>query len=277
MEEILSLVNNRSSIPFHMTFAGSFDDSNIKFEHTISPYNFSPRTHIAGHPTIYVAKWEITDPTNKRTTSTDITAPYTQFQTVDPQCLAKFIDLLSETDIGENLQIYSALKREKKLDEVTEAIKSIYPDVEAFDIIPYPDGSQTPITVIKNDNTCLPIYAYGDGLQRCFYIIGSIFLYKNGILCIDGVDTGFHFTTQQAFCKLITKYAKDNNVQLFISTHNIEFVDNFIQSFDNPDMDNDIDEIRIITLRTIKSKLRIRTLSANEALYGRFKNRIELR
>ena len=50
-------------------------------------------------------------------------------------------------------------------------MQSIFPEISGIDMIPYPDGAQAPISIKKTDGTALPIYAYGDGVQRWFYIL----------------------------------------------------------------------------------------------------------
>ncbi len=44
-------------------------------------------------------------------------------------------------------------------------------------MLPYPDGSISPVSIL-NDKGFLPLYAYGDGVQRWFYVLGAIALYK---------------------------------------------------------------------------------------------------
>ena len=307
MEEILSLVNDRSSIPLHMMFSGSINGKSITFNHNIYPseiltdfdssykkmneyiiqkintsaqeksssINLGVQFYRYPNPVqISIAKWDIEFDGNIITSN--INTPQTQYTVVNPYRIAKFIDLLSQTSINENLQIYSSLKRERKLENVTNEIRTVFPKIKGFNIIPYPDGSLTPISIIKNDNTMLPIYSYGDGIQRWFYILGSIILYKNSIICIDEIDTGFHISAQKELCKRIIQYARINNVQLFITMHNVEFIDNYLKSLDEIDM-QDVNDSRIITIRNIKSELKIRTLSAQEALNARVKDRGELR
>lgn len=68
----------------------------------------------------------------------------------------------------------------------------------------------------------LPINMTGDGLRKLLMIIVSIFRCRNGILLIDEIDNGLHFSAMKVLWKAILKATKENNVQLFATTHNID-------------------------------------------------------
>ena len=68
----------------------------------------------------------------------------------------------------------------------------------------------------------IPIHVAGDGLKRLLSIITAIYNAKNGIILIDEVDNGLHFSVQQLLWKAIITAAKQFNVQIFATTHSIE-------------------------------------------------------
>ena len=306
MEEILSLVRNHTAIPFKFSISGVYDGEEVCFNHSVYPsellsdydssYRIStdhlvPRSNalqpkdntpvisgISGllqltQPVI-VAKWDVEYKDD--VVSDYITTPSTTVSKMKPFLLGKYIDLLSHTSVNENIQMYSSLKRENKLDEVTSEINKIFPEIKGFDTIPYPDGSQAPISVIKSDGTLLPIYTCGDGVQRWFYMLGAMSLYKSAVICIDEIDTGFHPDAQYEFCKNLVQSARNNNVQLFITTHNIEFIDKFLDS--NSQLEDEYLEMaRVITLKSINGSVKVRTMKASDAAKARDEYRMELR
>lgn len=307
MEEIMSVVNHHDRIPFSMSFSGIYDGKEATFNHRIFPSdlltdydtsykkmmdNIIPRTneavqkgsasYVSANMNLFpyvqstvVSRWEV-EGIDKRVVSELITAPLSIVTQEKPFHPAKYVDILSHTAINENVQIYSSLKRERLLDNVAKEIGHIFPEIIGFDMIPYPDGSQAPISVINRDGTLRPLYTYGDGVQRWFYILGAMALYKNAIICIDEIDTGFHPDAQVEFSKHFIQYASENNVQLFITTHNIEFVDHFLDAIGSLRGDY-IHDARIITLRDFGEETRVRTLTAEEAIKARDEYRMELR
>lgn len=301
MEELLTMVNDRYSIPLKMSFGGVWDGKEEIFNHTVFPSDvlkdydssykkdantFLPNSKdMAGNPFIMaqqinpfmqqvIAKWEIEHDGN--TIVNELKTPYNLISEIPSFCSAKFIDLLSHVAVSENVQIYSALKREKILEAVVEELSRIYPEIESIDMIPYPDASLAPVSIVKKDGTILPMYAFGDGVQRWFYILGALRLYKNSIVCIDEVDTGLHRKAQKDFCRNIITSAIQNKVQLFMTTHNEEFLDNFLES--SVDVGNDYKEgIRVITLRNTENGYASRVLNAEKALDARNKYGVDLR
>ena len=301
MEEILTTVNEKYDLPMKMEFAGVSDGQVVTFEHSIYPSdifseydstykrfmdNIVPRNNVITtkdqqlvpgyanlipqyNPTL-IAKWDIQH--EEEIVSENITFPYALSSKKRPYKSAKFIDLLSHTAVLEMVQIYGALKREALLDEVTQKMQEIYPEIQGFDMIPYPDGSQAPVSVEKTDGKILPMYAFGDGVQRWFYIIGVLTLYKNSIVCVDEIDTGFHPKAQVEFCKSLVKYAVENNVQLFITTHNKDFIDEFLKTYE----DDAEDLARVFTIKDIDGEIKIRRLDLKGANMARTEYGVEL-
>lgn len=304
MDELLTVFYNRHTIPLMMSFCGTYNGRKVSFEHKVFPsdiltdYDSSystfsdeiissansqlpeniqrllPTEVISGGIRAF-AKWRINSNENGEMIY-DITVPILQGSYTKPFCLAKFIDVTSHISIAENVKIYSLLKREKQLTSFVEELRKVFPEIAGIDMLPYPDASQSPISVEKTDGKILPLYAYGDGVQKWFYILGAMFLYKGSIICIDEIDTGFHPAAQVIFCKNMIESAMKNNVQVFITTHNLEFIDNFLKAAS--EINDAISEsIRIITLREKNMKVSARTLNASEAAEAREEFALELR
>ena len=273
MEEILACVKDRKAIPLKMIFSGTESNGIINtFTHTIHAADILTDYTPVGSSSI-LAKWDVEY--KDSVVTNNITLPYTSVSEVRPHKLAKYIDVLSHTATSENTQIYASLKREGFLDEVIEEMKVVFPEIVGIDMIPYPDGSQAPISVKKSDNTMLPMYAFGDGIQKWFYVLGAMSLYKNSIICIDEVDSGFHPKAQIDFCKNMVGCAVRNGVQLFATTHNIEFVDNMIEALY---ADEDLKaSVNIYTMKETDNGVRIRNLDLNEAVKLRTDYNMELR
>ncbi|WP_044917239.1 AAA family ATPase [Butyrivibrio sp. WCE2006] len=299
MDELLSMINQPHDMPLTMAFEGVYNGKKERFVHSIYPSDlmaeFDPsfknhmdkivlRTNdmVAEQPNpinmqMYnppiIAQWDITHGGNK--VRANVTAPVSMVSNTKSFVSAKYIDVLSHIAIKESVQMYAALKREGMLDEVVKRISKVFPEIANFDMIPYPDGSQAPVSVVKKDGTSLPLYAYGDGVQRWFYIIGALSIYKNSIICIDEIDTGFHPGAQADFCKNVSEYAIKNNVQLFITTHNQEFIDRYLEEIGKKK--SLMDKVNIITMRNNDGKIAVRNLSAREACEVRNSFNMELR
>lgn len=88
------------------------------------------------------------------------------------------------------------------------------------------DDSDKPIDLTK----------YGEGLQRVFEIALLIGYCRNGVLCIDEIDSALHKSLLIDFTQFIQETASQFNVQIFLSTHSKECIDAFVEN-DYPDDD----------------------------------------
>lgn len=92
------------------------------------------------------------------------------------------------------------------------------------------------VSSTKRDNS-MDLTKYGEGLQRVFEIALLLGYCKDGILCIDEIDSAIHKNLLIDFTKFIQETAKEFNVQVFISTHSKECIDAFIENkYDNQDL-----------------------------------------
>lgn len=312
LEEILSMLFDRRSSNMDMFFGGKWDnEKTVFFNHRVRPSDLlksydpyyrekadfvnvrhdyltsnsikSDQLNFPFNPQqILVAKWEIVKSNsndkhfskNKDKKSINVVVPTQYIDTYDPYKYVKIIDILSHTNVSENLQIYSSLKREGMLDDMLSNIHEVYPEITSFEMIPYPDGASTPVSVLKDGEKYLPIYALGDGVQRWFYILGCMLIHRNSIICIDEVDVGIHPTAQESFCRTLITYAQKYNVQLFLTSHNLEFMDHFINASLELDKLNDV---RIFTLKHDNKKIQSRVLNGKEAVHAREVYDLELR
>lgn len=305
MDELLSVFHNKKALPFAMSFSGVFNGKEEKFDHSVYPsdvltdydssykntlekivpsisnagitdhnsFSFNQFGSVQLAPTFTIAEWQVEH--NGSVFTDNLTSPISPIFKVPAFIFAKYIDLFSHITVNEIIQIYSNLKRNNLIEDVVYELKKVFPEIKNIDMLPYPDGSISPVSIL-NDKGFLPLYAYGDGVQRWFYILGAIALYKNSIICIDEIDTGFHPAAQAEFSKHLAQYSKNNNVQLFLTTHNVEFVDNYLKSVKELGEEY-LEETRIITLRNSGSDIAQRTLNGKMALDSRNEFSLELR
>ncbi|MBQ9007753.1 MAG: AAA family ATPase [Clostridia bacterium] len=282
MEEVRALVRCREKIPFRMSFSGVDSGEEVQFHHTIfpsvlpEPEASSPKGTRSGSPKaiqvpVVIARWEVER--NGERVSENINVPSETVSKGNPFRVAKFMDLSSPAMSGVG-QICVALKREKLLETVSEEIRRVFPEAGDFDV-DCPDNPQMPVGIRRKDGCFLPLHVCGEGIQRGFCILGTVALSRNAILCVDGVDTGLHPDVFMEFCRRLSGYAGDNHVQLFMTTHNMEFVDHYLNATAKPGCTVSAGT-RVITLRDIDGTV-ARTLSGEEAERLRTEYRMELR
>lgn len=288
-EAIYSLAKKRNK-QIEFSFSGMDENQKITFSHYININNlyfgdgsrdeeFSALQggNFTGHNNrLVVAKWNISNSENDMA-NYEISIPEFFNQDIQPYKSAGFMDLLAHRLLQQININYSQLKRKGLLDDVIKRMKEVFPEVESIDMIPYPDGTPAPISVKTFGNDYLPIYSFGDGFQKWFYIISTTVLYKDAIICIDEIDATLHPSAQGDFCKNLIHYASEYDVQIFATTHNIEFIDSFLSEYNKYKKQHINYNSRIVTLKRINENLMIRNMSAEDASQLRNDFGLELR
>jgi AAA15 family ATPase/GTPase len=75
----------------------------------------------------------------------------------------------------------------------------------------------------------VPLNVIGNGILKILSIIVAVYYLKGGILIIDEIENGFHFSSQKILWKVLIKLIKKFNVQLFASTHSIECIQSLLE------------------------------------------------
>lgn len=119
--------------------------------------------------------------------------------------------------------IYGSVSKE---DQFIKIAKVMIPDIDRIYLKAInKDASNTHIYVRrKGEESAKLLVSYGDGAVRIFQIILDIFLAKGSKLMIDEIDTGIHYSRFKEFWKTIIMAARENEVQLFCTTHNLEAI-----------------------------------------------------
>ena len=120
-------------------------------------------------------------------------------------------------------EFYSKLEDSKLLkSRFIEALKTIIPDI--YDITLSAKSYRHLIVYQTHIDNSLPLALFGDGALKLFRLLAEIVLNKGSRLMIDEIDTGIHYSRFREFWKVILRTAKENDVQLFMTTHNEECI-----------------------------------------------------
>lgn len=91
------------------------------------------------------------------------------------------------------------------------------------------DNKITDIAIIRNNvlvdvglDKLIPLEVLGDGTRKLLAIITSLYQCRDGILLIDEIDNGLHYSSMSILWDTILYTAKAFNVQVFATTHNID-------------------------------------------------------
>ncbi|GAA7204609.1 AAA family ATPase [Helicobacter pylori] len=81
---------------------------------------------------------------------------------------------------------------------------------------------------VKNIKEKVPLSMFGDGLMKYLHIVSTFIANNAKTIYIDEVENGLHFSRMRLLLKNIIDFInnnKDGNLQVFMTTHNQEFIE----------------------------------------------------
>ncbi|MBN1697660.1 MAG: AAA family ATPase [Spirochaetales bacterium] len=124
---------------------------------------------------------------------------------------------------------YSDLAEIKKKDIIIAFLQVIYPELKDLSTL-----IQGGIPVIHGDigkSRLIPIALMGGGVERLLEISMGIATTHDGIVLIDEIENGIHYSILEKVWKAIAQLSRKENVQVFATTHSFECIQNAHSSF----------------------------------------------
>lgn len=116
---------------------------------------------------------------------------------------------------------YSQLSRSGKSDLVVQALCEEFDFIESL-TLEYTSGSPSVFAKLKYQDAKLALGFVSDGVHKLFSLLLGIALSPDGMVLIDQIEDGFYYKRFPAIWRIIYKFAKENNCQLFITSHSSE-------------------------------------------------------
>ncbi len=116
----------------------------------------------------------------------------------------------------------------KKKDFIIKALQEIDNNVQDIQL-----GANGGIFVDIGLPSLLPITLMGQGIEKILAIITTISNLENGFVLIDEFENGLHHTSMEQLWSILFKLCKEQNIQLFVTTHSYECIESFINKADN--------------------------------------------
>lgn len=111
----------------------------------------------------------------------------------------------------------------KALQFVEPRLEAIAPQVVTTPY--YVGGSRGGFIVrLRGIDGPVPIGSLGDGAWRMLSLAMALSRAKDGVLLVDEIDTGLHYSVMDQMWKLIGEAARDLNIQVFATTHSQDCV-----------------------------------------------------
>lgn len=119
------------------------------------------------------------------------------------------------------VDMLSDIIEEKNEESIFEALRIFDPRV--VDFVIYNKNVWVDIGLERR----IPINMMGDGMRRVLAIVAALIDSKDGILLVDEIDNGLNYRVFKSFWRVVFLLAKEYNVQVFATTHNIDNMQGF--------------------------------------------------
>jgi predicted ATPase len=127
-----------------------------------------------------------------------------------------------KVELEQHAKLFTNIQKERKQSIVLEALTIIEPRIKSLEIL-Y-DGFPPMIYADIGLEQPIPILTMGDGIERVLSLVLTMSAAQNGILLIDEIENGLHYSIQKDVWKAIDEASKAFNVQIFATTHSREMV-----------------------------------------------------
>ena len=109
-------------------------------------------------------------------------------------------------------------------ERVIEALQIVVKDIARVTMIGMRMRESVPIVLLKDSDARLPMKSLGEGINRMFGLALALVSSANGMLMVDEIETGLHYSVQADMWKLIFRTARTLNVQVFATTHSSDCI-----------------------------------------------------
>ena len=190
-----------------------------------------------GSPELFVLHLADADPEN-RVTDTSLWLPISQdgiviidalrkanweksFSSLPPK--SQFVNSSSMTS-KQMIELFDQIVITPEEELVIESLQIIEPNIKRIAIFSSEkyryEGTRNGFVVqLTDQKQRVPIGSMGDGVWRMLGLALAIVNAKDGVLLVDEIDTGLHFTAMSDMWKMLWETAKRLNVQIFATTH----------------------------------------------------------
>ena len=134
----------------------------------------------------------------------------------------EFVTSLTLMKFGYIESLYSQAYESRVLQQAIKVLQGAYPEVKSLS--PLQKYGKW-IIHVETRYGVYPYYVMGEGFKSALIIALLTSLLKGGYLLIDSAEAFHHPSSLEITSKMLVKGAKENNVQIFLTTHSLELID----------------------------------------------------
>ena len=118
---------------------------------------------------------------------------------------------------------YSALKAKQRHTQIVKALRTIEPRLRNVEVLATQAGVEL-FADVQGESQMIPLSWMGEGMLRILSLASAVASAEGGVVLIDEIENGIHYTAMQPVWATIMKLAVQLNVQIFAVTHSDEMI-----------------------------------------------------
>lgn len=142
---------------------------------------------------------------------------------------ASFIPASSLDYRTANVGHYSELERIGQQDGVLQTLQILEPKLQRLTVLAA--GTEPRIYADVGTKPLIPLQIMGEGMARILSLALSIASSPGGMVMVDEIENGLHYTVMEKVWKSIAAFARHYDVQLFATTHSHHCIQSACRAF----------------------------------------------
>ena len=132
-------------------------------------------------------------------------------------------------DLDPMREVWDRVLTEGRESEAVEAMTLLEKELESIHFLTSDDsrthsGRAGILLGFRGARRRVPLGSYGDGMRRLLALSLALVQTGNGILLVDEIDTGLHWTVMKDMWRLVVDTARKSSVQVFATTHSYDCI-----------------------------------------------------
>ncbi len=111
--------------------------------------------------------------------------------------------------------------------KITDALRIIEPRIAQMSANVESDDKLVPIIRLEGSSEPVTLRSMGDGMVHLFHLALALVNSKGGLLLVDEIENGLHYSVHEDLWKLVFETAKELSVQVFATTHSWDCIEAF--------------------------------------------------
>lgn len=153
-------------------------------------------------------------------------------------------------DEDRDIRNFGVLKRDKRDHELVPPLQHIEQRLQGLDLVPFA-GKPRIHADLDGFDQLVPLSQIGEGMRRLLSILLAIANVPGGIVFVDEIENGLHYSVHTQVWKAIAEAARAADVQVFATTHSWECLRYAHEAF----ADDEVDDFRLHRLDRVDGEI----------------------